>query len=68
MEDVPIGKHTNIQDNSTAHVDRGSLVMSMSGKIVRSLTKEEIENNKLAAVEYEDIWRTYYKGGEDNSN
>lgn len=39
MEDVSIGKHTNIQDNSTVHVDRGSLVTSMSGEIVRSLTK-----------------------------
>lgn len=44
-----------------AIIPPGSLVVGIPGKVVRSLTKEEIKNTNDDALEYEDIWRDYYK-------
>jgi carbonic anhydrase/acetyltransferase-like protein (isoleucine patch superfamily) len=59
-ENCLIGAHTLLPEGKS--IPAGSLVMGSPGKVVRSLTREEIEKISLTSAHYVRNWRRFVKG------
>lgn len=56
-DDCIIGAGAVVTENAV--IPKGKLVLGVPGRVVRSLTAEEINKNKLSAEEYKKLFRIY---------